>query len=496
MSVLRPTAMLSFAFCVAAASLAAEAPAAPAKKDPGPTPAPVQEVHFPSFAERTLANGLKVVVIEQHEQPLVSLRMVLRAGRTFEPADRTGLANATASLLTKGTTTRSAQQLAEAIDFVGGNLTTGAGLESGYASAGVTSDQLDLGFELLADVILHPTFPADELDRWRRQALSQLQVSMEDASYVASGVLPRVIFGDHPYGRPSDGTAESLASITQADLVAYHKRRYVPNGTLIAVVGDVRADDAFARVERAFGAWAKGEEAVVPAVPAQARQRRVIVVDKPDAVQTEIRVGAVGIPYTDPDLFAAEVYGSVVGGAPSSRLNIEIRRKRGLAYGAGSGFLEPTQPGYFSASTSTKTESTAEALKLMLDVLRGMQTEPVPDKELLAAKTFITGALPLQIETADGTASRVLEVMRYGYGREFLESYNGKLEAVSAAELQKFATKRVRPGDLDVVLVGNAAAFAKAVADAKLGTVETIPVDEVDLLRNDLHKPKAAAAKP
>jgi len=484
-------AALLLAFAAGAHAQTA-APAAKAK-EVGPPPAPAKEVRFPSFEQKTLANGLRVVVIEQHEQPLVSLRMVLKAGKSFEPAGKAGLADATAALLTKGTATRSAQQIAEAIDAVGGNLAANAGIESGFANAEVTSDQLDLGFELLSDIVLHPAFPQDELDRWRRQALSNLQIQMQRAGYLADTALVRTLFGDHPYGRPGNGTPESLQGLTRDDIAAFHKRQYVPNETLLAVVGDVKPADAFARVERAFGGWPKGETAALPAVEAPRRQgHRIIVIDKPDAVQTEIRLGQIGIAFRDPDLYTAEVYNSVLGSSASSRLYLEVRQKRGLSYGAGSFFIEPTQPGWFEASTFTKTDTTVQALEVSLDVLRGLQKDLVPESELKASKTYITGAFPLEIETADGIAGKVLEAMKYGYGREFLESYDDRISKVSAADLQRFARERIHPDDLVIVLAGKAATFSAALK-AKFGAFETIPAAELDFLRADLRRSKAAA---
>jgi zinc protease len=474
----------------AAAAAAATADTPPKAKDPGPKPAAAKEVRFPSFEQKTLANGLRVVVVEQHEQPLVSVRMVLKAGKSFEPAGKAGLAEATGALLTKGTATRSAQQIAEAIDFVGGDLGTRAGIESGFANAEVTSDQLDLGFDLLSDVVLHPTFPQEELDRWRRQALSGLQIQQQDADYLAATALDRLLFGNHPYGNPGDGTPESLKALTRDDLAAFHRRRYVPNEAILAVVGDVKPADAFARAERAFGGWKAGEAASLPAVPERrGRGYKIVVIDKPDAVQTEIRLGQVGIAFRDPGLYAERVYNSVLGGTPSSRLFDEVRRKRGLSYGAGSYFTEASQPGWFVASTSTKTESTLEALEVSLDVIRGLQKEPVPAAELGAAKTYITGAFPLEIETADGIAAKILEAMKFGYGREFVESYNDRISKVSAADVQRFARERVHPDDMVIVLAGNAAAFSEGLKK-KYGSFETIPAAEVDFLRADLRRPK------
>ena len=462
----------------------------------GPPPGPSKEVRFPAFEEQTLPNGLRVVVIEQHEQPLVSLRLLVRAGKTFEPAGRAGLAQATAALLTQGTATRSAQQVAQAVDFVGGSLSAGSSIESGFVTASVTSDQLDLGFDLLADVVLHPAFPPEEIDRWRKQALDGLRVKSKTAGYLASTTLLRTVFQEHPYGRPADGTAASLAALTRDDLVAFHRERYVAAQALLAIVGDVTPADAFIRARRAFESWPQGKPVEVPTVePPAARARRIVVIDKPDAVQSEIRLGQIAIAFRDRDLSVAEVYNSVVGKSSSSRLNEELRVRRGLTYGASSSLGEPSQPGWFLVSTSTKTATTVAAVTVALDVLRGLETAPVPDAELSSAKTFITGAFPLEIETADGTAAKVVEALRFGYGREFLEHANERISAVTAADLQRFARERLHSDAMTLVIVGNAAAFAKELGE-KLGPFETIPATGLDLLRPDLRSVDAGEPKP
>jgi zinc protease len=453
-------------------------------KQTPPPPKPAQEIHFPAFEEKTLANGLRVVVIEQHETPSLSLQLLLPGGKVYAPPAKAGLADATAALLREGTQTRSTQQIAEAIDSVGGTITTGASLESAFLTILVTSDQADLGLALLSDLVLHPSFPAEELERWRHQTLSALQIDLSDPGYMATATFQRLVLGDHPYGLPSSGTMASVRGITRDDMVAFHHRQYVPNEAILAVVGDVKAADAFARVERAFGGWAKGEAMTIPPVTA-VPQRRIVVIDKPDAVQTEIRVGQAGLPYRDPDHYTADVYDAVLGGSPSSRLYEEVRRKRGLSYGASSELRMPTQPGWFVASTSTKTESTVEALGVVLDVLGAMDDKPVPAEELAQRKTYITGAFPLEIETPDGVAAKVLEAMKFGYGKEYLESYRERIEAVTAEQVQAFAGKRIQPDRMLIVLAGNAKAFT-ADLEKRFGNIETIPLADVDLLQPGL----------
>lgn len=478
---------------------AAAAPARTADAAP-PPPQPSKPIRFPAFEQRTLANGLRVVVIEQHEQPAVSLRLLARAGQLYAPAGKAGLAQATAALLTEGTATRSAQQVAEAIDGVGGSLGAGADTDAVYASAQVTSDQLALGLDLLSDIVLHPSFPAEEVERWRRQGLAGLKVQQESPAYLADAAFARLLYGDHPYGEPLLGTPESVQALTRDDLVAFHRSRYVPNEAILAVVGDVKPADAFARVERAFGGWKRGEAAKAPAFSPAARPanagRRIVVVDKPDAVQTEIRIGQPVIAYGDPDFFAAAVYNSVLGASPASRLFDEVRRKKGLSYGAYSSLSAELEPGPLKAATSTKNESTVEALGLMLDVLAGLEKTPVPADELTARKTYISGAFPLEIETPDGIATKVLEAMFYGLGKDFLESYNSKVEAVGAKEVEDFAGRRIHPEQAAIVLVGDAKSFAAELEKKGLGKVEVIPYRELDLLQADLRRPKPAAAAP
>lgn len=487
-----PNLLIGLSFLLTASAGAQQA-AAPAKATP-PPPAPPKEVRFPAFEQRTLGNGLQVVVIEQHEQPAVSLRILLKAGKVFEPEGKAGLAEATATLLTQGTQTRSAQQIAGTIDFVGGVLGASTGIESGFANARVTSDQIDLGLELLADVIQRPSFPAEEIERWRRQTLSGLQIQQQDAGYLADAALTRLIYASHPNGRPASGTPESIGGLTREDFLAFHKRHYLANNAILAVVGDIRPADAFAKVEKHFGGWGKGEEVKFPPFNVPKREKpEILVIDKPDAVQTEIRLGQVGLAFRDPDHYTADVYNSIVGDNANARLYEEIRRKRGLSYGANSGFLMGTQPGWFQASTFTKTDSTVEVVGVALDVLRGMQKEPVPQDELGSAKTFITGAFPLTIETPDGIANQVLEAMKFGLGKEYIENYNDKVQAVTAADVQKFSQTRIQSDRMVIVLAGNAAAFREALKK-QYGDFREIPAAELDLLAPDLRKAKPAAA--
>lgn len=489
----------TFFFLIAAIALLAGAEATrPASAVPAvpPQPQPLRELRFPAFQQKQLANGLRLIAIERHTEPAVSLRLVVPAGKLYEPTAKSGLAGAAAALLTQGTATRKAQQIAAAIDGVGGELDAGSGADFAYVSAAVTTDQLDLALELMADVVLHPSFPADELERWRRKAVSGLELQRANPGYLADVAFQRAVYGDFPYAYPQRGTPESLRALTRDDLVTFHRTHYLPNGAILAVVGDIRPAQALASVERAFGGWQRGEAPRHPAPELPHYQRhRVLVIDKPDAVQTQIRVGQAALAYTDPGFFTAAVYGTVLGGGSNGRLFQEIRRKRGLAYGAYSRFAEQLVTGSFAASTSTKTESTIEALRLTLELVAAMGKAPVPKVELEEAKTYLNGGFPLEIETADDVASRVLTTLSFGLGREFLDTYRDRISAVTADDVQRFGSTRLHPDQMVIVLVGKAAAFGPQLAK-ELGPYETIPAAELDPLAPALRRPGAATPPP
>ncbi|HVR10502.1 MAG TPA: pitrilysin family protein, partial [Thermoanaerobaculia bacterium] len=446
-----------------------------------------------------LGNGLRLIAIERHTDPEVSLRLLLPAGALHEPRAKAGLAGATADLLTQGTAGRTAQQIAYAIDSVGGRLDASSGADFTSVSEAVTADQLDLAIELLADVVLHPSFPPGELERWRRQSLSSLELARANPAYLANVAFQRLVYGAHPYGSPARGTPESIRGLTRDDVAAFHREHYRPGGAILAVVGDFRPAPALAAIERAFGGWAGGATPATPTsraleLPAHAR-RQVLVVDKPDAVQTQIRVGQAALAYDDPDFFPAEVYGTMLGGGSFARLFQEIRVKRGLAYGAYCRFAKQLVGGSFAVSTSTKTASTVEALRVALEEVARMGAAPPPPAELEEAKAYLNGAFPLEIESAGDVANRVLDALAHGRDRAFLDTYRDRISAVTGADVQRFGRTRIHADRSVVVLVGNAAAFGPELAK-QLGPFTTIPAAELDPLAPDLRRPAAAAPAP
>mgnify|MGYP000070726894 CR=1 FL=1 len=467
------------------------------QKPTPPPPQPPRPFRFPEFASRTLPNGLQVVVIEHREQPVVSLRLLVRAGAEQDPPDRPGLASLTAALLDQGTKTRSAMEIAETIEAVGGQISTGASWHHSFAVISVLRPAVDVAFEILADMVRNPAFKEEEIERQRQQLLSSLRVQMNDPGYLASAAIERVIFGGHPYGHPPEGTLDSIPRVKRDDLVAFHQAVYHPNNALLAIAGDITAAEAFAKAEKYFGDWPRGEvrAAVIPP-PAPTRGRKLIIIDKPDAVQTEIRLGRVGIARRDPDYFALQVLNAILASASGSRLWDVLRRERGLTYGV-SGRLEARQqPGSVTISTFTRTETTRETLELVLRELERIARERVREEELQKAKSFLAGVFQLRLETPDSLATIVLDALNYGFDYAYLNTYRERILAVTAEQVQEVARKYYRTEDLVIVLVGNASAFERAVAS--VAPVERIAYTEVDLTRPDLtrEKPAAVAATP
>ena len=471
--------LLVGAMLIMSGSLYAQAPNWPAERPPQPLPA--RDVKFPPYEIRTLQNGLQVVVVQHHEQPILTLRMLIRSGAASDPSQKQGVAVLTAALLDQGTATRSAEQIADTIDSIGGGLGTGAGTDLSYANILVMKDSLSLGFELLNDVVRNPAFKIDELERQRQQAISGLRVSYEDPDYVAGLVFDRLVYGFHPYGLPNNGTPESLQSITVDDLRAFHKAYYAPNNAILAVVGDVTPQEAFSGAERAFGNWTshdvKADDAGAPPAPT----RRVIVVDKPDAVQTELRVGELALPRKHPDYLAYDLTMKILGGEGANRLQRVLRSERGLTYGASAEFQALRQSGDFAANTDTRSDATAEVLRVIVEEITKLQRDRVSDRELSDAQAYLTGNFPLTIETPEDIAAQVLNAIFYGLPLSDIENYRELVNAITPDDIQRVAREYLKPDRLSVVLVGNASAFVKDLAGVGFPKYEQIELPNLDL---------------
>ncbi len=446
-----------------------------------PRPLPARDIKFPPYEVQTLPNGLRVVAVLHHEQPLVNFRLLIGAGAAADPKDKLGLAHLQASLLDQGTTTKSAQEMADEIDFIGGAMGAGAGTDLTFVNLLVMKDSFEVGMRMLSDMARHPGFAQAEIDRQRQQMLSGLRVSLDDPEYVANSVFDRLVYGFHPYGLPDSGTPETLAAITRDDLIAFHTRQFIPNNAILAIVGDVTADDAFNTARKVFGDWEKRELPAQTFIAPPDPTRRVIVVNKPDAVQTEVRVGHIGIPRRHPDYMAVNLAIRILGGEGSNRLHQVLRTQRGLTYGAQANMDTLRDTGDFEAETNTRSDATGEVLRLIVDEFWRLQRERVREVELADAKAYLTGSFPLTIETPEPIAMQVVNVLFYGLPLDQLQNFRERVNAVTADDIQRVARDFLRPDRLSVVLVGNAKAFSSQLAGVGFGQFETVELSELDL---------------
>jgi zinc protease len=446
-----------------------------------PPPLPVRKLDIPPYQIRTLTNGLRVVVVPHHEQPSVSFRLLIGAGAVHEPTNRPGLASFVAALLNQGTTTKSAGQIATLIDSAGGVLSVGSANELTYVVGAVVKDRTDLALGLAADIVTNPAFSTEEMALQRKQALSALQVGYDDPDYLANAVFSRLVFGAHPYGRPSDGTPQSIPQITQGDLVNFHRTWFVPNNALLAIVGDLGASEAFAAAERAFGTWAKGEIPAIQVPQAPVPARRIIVVDRPGSAQTEIRVGHLAIARTSPDFDTFDLAIKILGGEGANRLFGVLRSDRGLTYGASADLNSYRSSGVVIAETDTRTSGTGESLRLMVDEFARLRRDPVHPAELKGAQDFIAGHYPLSIETSGAIAEQVLSKLFYGQDLSEIETYVERIGRVSVADIQRVSRQYVKSDELAIVLVGDAATFVNQLRSLGFSDYERIAISDLDL---------------
>jgi zinc protease len=471
-------------------SAIAQVPNWPSERVPRPLAA--RDVKFPPYSVRTLANGLQVIAVSHHEQPAVSIRLIVRAGAAQDPADRPGAATLASALLDQGTTTRTAEQIASAIDSVGGAIGAGSGTDLTFVTAVVMKDSFDLALDMVSDVVRNPAFAPEEIERQRQQILSGLKVSYEDPDYLAGVVFDRLVYGFHPYGKPGSGTPESVAALTRDDLLAFHKRWFGANNAILAIVGDITADEAFAGAERAFGKWGKSEVVADKAADVPPATRRLVVVDRPGAVQTEIRVGHVGLPRKHPDYLALDLAIKILGGEGGNRLHRVLRSERGLTYGASADINALKDAGDIVAETDTRSDTTAEALRLIVDEIWRLQRQRVSARELGDAQAYLTGSFPLTIETPSAIALQILNAVFYGLDLNELQTFRERVNAISPDDIQRVARQYLHPDRLSIVLVGDASVFAKQLAGVGFEQFERIPLNELDLNSVDFRRKGAS----
>jgi len=479
-------------FFVFARSADAQARDWPSEQAPRPLAA--HEITFPPYEIRMLDNGMRIVAVLHHEQPAVSIRLLVAAGSAQDPKGKGGVANLMASLLDQGTASRTAQQIADQIDFIGGDLGTGAATDLSFVNAVVMKDSFQTGMDLIADIARHPAFAPEEIARQKDQILSSLRVNTDDTGYIAGVVFDRLVYGFHPYGLPGIGTEDSLGSLTREDLQAFHTQYFLPNNMILAIVGDVTSDEAFAAAQRVFGDWARGTLPPPPSIEPPASTRRIVIIDKPDAVQTSIRVGQLAIPRKHPDYMTWDLTVKILGGEGANRLHQVLRSQYGLTYGAEANAEARKDAGDFVGETETRTDTTGQALRLMIDEFSRLARERVGQRELSDAQAYLAGSFPLTIETPDQIATQVLNVLFYDLPISEIGTFRERVLAVTPDDIQRVARQYIRPDRLSIVLVGNARAFVSQMIEMGFGAYEVISADQLDLMSPSLKRDRKRAA--
>jgi zinc protease len=436
---------------------------------------------LPTPQERTLANGLRVIVAKSSELPLVSARLTLRAGGAVDPAGKAGLADLTASLLTQGAGGRSAAEIAAAIEGLGADLSAGAGWDGSYANVNVMSDKLDPAMAILAEVVQRPDFAAEELDRLRQRSLDGLQVELQEPGALARYVAAVTVFAGTPYGHVLGGSPTSLPRITREDVAVLHRTYYRPDNAVLVLTGDITPEQGFALAEKAFGGWTRPASALPPPPASAATAKpRVVVVDLPGTGQAAVSVALPAIARADPRYYPGMVANNLLGGGYSSRLNQEIRIKRGLSYGAASSLDARRLTGPFGASAQTKNESAPEVVDLIFAELERLRASAPAAPELTARQAVLTGGFGRTIATTDGLAGYLSGLALQGVPLGELKLYEGKVRAVDPAAVERFADDVLDPSRASIIVAGDAKLFVDKLR-AKYPNLEVVKASELNL---------------
>lgn len=424
-----------------------------------PAPLPVSNIDFPDYTERTLRNGARLVVVENHEQPVVSIQLLLPgAGTAADPADRAGLASVTATLLDKGTAELSSAEIAEAADFIGARLGASASSEWSAVHLTVIRDFLDRGLELMSEIVLNPAFPAEELETEKTRRVSQLRLSRSQPGTLAAEAFTKDVYGAHPYGQVE--TAATIGALEVDDLERFHAVRYRPGDALFVVAGDVDPAEIARKLELAFAAW-QGSTPPLPSRPEPPARagRDLVFVHKPGSVQAVIRMGHLFPSATGADWVTLDVANQVLG-SPSAAFTAwmmsELREERGYTYGAYSLMSERVGPGTFVMQGEYRNAVADSALAIMIDLAQKLRTGDIPGDDLAQAKSYLTGSFPLNIETPQEVAGQVASNRLLGRDDAYLEEYRSRVAAVEAAEIAAAATRHVHPDRMLIVVVGDA----------------------------------------
>jgi zinc protease len=403
-----------------------------------------------------LPNGMVLVAAEQRAVPIVTVSMLIQAGSMMDPPDKPGVANLVAQLMTQGTKSRTAPQISEAIEFMGGALGVDAGQELTTISLSVLSKDLDEGLDLMADILLNPTFTPADVQRKIQEVVAGIQRDQEDPGTVSYQAFMALLYGENnPFGRPVEGTQASVPTITREDLVRFHQAYFRPNKTILAVVGDVGAADLTRKLQARLGGWQPGGPPLSPPGPPAPLTKTVVKTIQRDVTQANINLGHLGITRDNPDYYAVQVMNYLLGGGFSSYLISEIRDARGWAYDVGSAFSPSKFAGEFDVSMQTKNEVADQAIAAAVAQIRRIREQPVGDQDLKDAKAYLTGSYPLHLDTSRKVVGTLGSIEYYGLGLDYVDRYPALINAVTVADVQRVAQKYLDPGKYALAVVAD-----------------------------------------
>ncbi|MGB9774251.1 MAG: M16 family metallopeptidase [Bacteroidota bacterium] len=423
------------------------------KPEPGPTP----QLKLPRLQHAQLKNGLKVIFVEHHQIPVAQMELVFQTGAAADPAGKAGLASLTAQMLDEGTQTRSALQIADDFDFIGARYGAFVNADGSFITLLTLSEHLKKAIELFSDVIVHPTFPDSEYARVQKKTLTALLQDKDQPAVVASNVFARLLYGkSHPYGEPVDGTETSVRSITIEDIRHFYETYYRPNNATLIIVGDIEPKTLITELESAFGPWEEREVPVqlVPAAVPPAHTT-IYLIDKPNAPQSQIRVGGIGLPRETKDYYATVVLNQILGGTFNSRINWVLREVKGYTYGARSSFDYRKSAGPFVVAAGVKTSVTDSSIIDVMNELTRIRREAVQEGELNLAKASIIRSLPRNFETVGDIARQIATLVLYNLPDDYFSHLVSNIEAVTAADVQRAAQHYLHPDASVVVVVGD-----------------------------------------
>ncbi|HEY8183098.1 MAG TPA: pitrilysin family protein [Thermoanaerobaculia bacterium] len=446
-----------------------------------PPPGAPRPYHFPRVTRETLANGLEILVAENHNAPLVSVRALIASGADRDVADLAGLASMTTELLDEGAGSRDAIRLAEDLGLLGASLGTGTDWDASYISFDVLSKNFAASMEIFADIARRPMLPEAALNRVRSERLMELLQQREEPAAIAGKRFSNLLYGRGTYGNTVMGNSDSVARFAIADVKGFYSAHFIPNNTAIVIAGDIDAKDAVATVRRLFSDWKRGAEPPRPPItPAPIENSRIYLVDRPTAVQSEIRVGHIGVARSTEDYFPLTVMNALLGGVFNSRINLNLREKHGYTYGARSAFAFRRQAGPFVVSAPVRNEVTLESVTEVLNELRRIRTGDIEERELEDTKNYLAGVFPATVQSASDIAGRLLDMELYDLPHDYFDHYRENISAVTKDDVARVANKYIDPDRALIVIVGNASQIREP-----LGTLG-YPIHDLDVDGNAL----------